>query len=157
MVLGVREEPLPHQRHSSPVAPASSKLAPASSSSVGVEESRSATSSPFTVRRKALRPRPRPVRQSVRRLGAEQDRRHSSPHAGPPRPTPQPWHQRRLFCSAMPKRLFHQISAVPTGVQSFADRFGKRRRYDVGTPPIAQWRCNLVRATPFLPAGLELR
>ena len=47
----------------------------------------------------------------------------------------------------MPKRTFEQMSVVATGVQSFFDRFGKRRRYDEGTPPIAQWRCNLVRTT----------
>lgn len=57
----------------------------------------------------------------------------------------------------MAKRTFDPLSVVATGVQTFLDRFGKRRRYDDGTPPIAQWRCNLVRATTpdLLPGTID--
>ena len=47
----------------------------------------------------------------------------------------------------MGKRSFEQAAIVATGSQGLGDRFGKRPRasdYD-DLPPIAQWRCNLVR------------
>ncbi|KAK5163640.1 uncharacterized protein LTR77_010589 [Saxophila tyrrhenica] len=44
----------------------------------------------------------------------------------------------------MSKHAFDETTVIATGVQTFQDRFGKKRPFDDDTPVIAQWRCNLT-------------
>jgi hypothetical protein len=47
----------------------------------------------------------------------------------------------------MAKRSFDDLTVIATGAQSFHERFGKERRSIYDSPPISQWRCNLVGGT----------
>lgn len=46
--------------------------------------------------------------------------------------------------TAMPKRTFDEMAVIATGAQSFEQRFGREWRFVPDSPPISQWRCNLV-------------